>query len=75
MILIGIGLFCWLQKPECDFLKRWLLTPKDFDFSKQSLSINKTWDYKGGGGIYAHQKSSRRSGKYRLIGKARYSIF
>ncbi|MDD4728385.1 MAG: site-specific integrase [Dysgonamonadaceae bacterium] len=25
------------------------ITPEDFDFSNQSLSINKTWDYKGGG--------------------------
>ncbi len=27
------------------------LTPKDFDFSRQSLSVNKTWDYKGNGGF------------------------
>ena len=27
------------------------LTPKDFDFSRQSLSVNKTWDYKGDGGF------------------------
>ena len=26
------------------------LTPKDFDFEHQMLSINKTWDYKGEGG-------------------------
>jgi len=27
------------------------LTPKDFDFSMQSVSVNKTWDYKNGGGF------------------------
>lgn len=27
------------------------LTPADFDFSRQSLSISKTWDYKGNGGF------------------------
>lgn len=27
------------------------LTPKDFDFPHQTLSINKTWDYKGEGGF------------------------
>lgn len=27
------------------------ITPADFDFGKQSLSINKTWDYKSGSGF------------------------
>ncbi len=27
------------------------LTPKDFDFEKQTLSVSKTWDYKGNGGF------------------------
>lgn len=27
------------------------LTPKDFDFAHQTLSISKTWDYKGNGGF------------------------
>lgn len=27
------------------------LTPNDFDFAHQMLSINKTWDYKGNGGF------------------------
>lgn len=27
------------------------LTPKDFDFPRQTLSVNKTWDYKGEGGF------------------------
>lgn len=28
------------------------ITPDDFDFSRQTLSISKTWDYKGEGGFY-----------------------
>ncbi|NLJ95350.1 MAG: site-specific integrase [Clostridiaceae bacterium] len=28
------------------------LTPKDFDFSSQTLNINKTWAYKEGGGFH-----------------------
>lgn len=37
------------------------LTPKDFDFSHQLLSINKTWDYKGKGGFLpTKNKSSMR---------------
>lgn len=27
------------------------ITPADFDFSRQTLSISKTWDYKGEGGF------------------------
>ena len=27
------------------------LTPNDFDFSKMTLSVSKTWDYKAGGGF------------------------
>ncbi len=27
------------------------ITPEDFDFKRQSVSINKTWDYKGDGGF------------------------
>lgn len=27
------------------------ITPNDFDFSRQLLNINKTWDYKGNGGF------------------------
>lgn len=31
---------------------------KDFDFSRQSLSINKTWDYKGEGGFLPTKNQS-----------------
>lgn len=34
------------------------LTPKDFDFSHQSLSISKTWDYKGSGGFLPTKNKS-----------------
>ena len=34
------------------------LTPKDFDFSRQSLSISKTWDYKGNGGFLPTKNKS-----------------
>lgn len=34
------------------------LTPKDFDFAHQTLSINKTWDYKNGGGFQATKNRS-----------------
>lgn len=34
------------------------ITPKDFDFSHQMLSINKTWDYKGNGGFLPTKNQS-----------------
>lgn len=34
------------------------LTPKDFDFTHQTLSINKTWDYKGTGGFLPTKNAS-----------------
>ena len=34
------------------------LTPKDFDFAHQMLSINKTWDYKGNGGFLPTKNQS-----------------
>lgn len=37
------------------------LTPNDFDFSYQTVSVNKTWDYKGNGGFLpTKNKSSMR---------------
>lgn len=37
------------------------LTPKDFDYANQTISINKTWDYKGVGGFQeTKNKSSMR---------------
>lgn len=34
------------------------LTPNDFDLSRQILSINKTWDYKGSGGFLPTKNQS-----------------
>ena len=34
------------------------LTPKDFDFYHQTLSISKTWDYKGAGGFQPTKNKS-----------------
>lgn len=40
-----------VAKTGMRFSEALALTPKDFDFSRQSLSISKTWDYKGDGGF------------------------
>lgn len=34
------------------------LTPEDFDFVRQTLSVNKTWDYKGGSGFVPTKNAS-----------------
>ncbi|SCY14088.1 Phage integrase family protein [Butyrivibrio sp. INlla14] len=34
------------------------LTPKDFDFPHQQVSVSKTWDYKGNGGFLATKNQS-----------------
>lgn len=34
------------------------LTPEDFDFTRQTLSVSKTWDYKNGGGFVPTKNSS-----------------
>ncbi|HPK10285.1 MAG TPA: site-specific integrase [Saprospiraceae bacterium] len=34
------------------------LTPKDFDYANQTISINKTWDYKGDGGFQETKNKS-----------------
>lgn len=34
------------------------ITPKDFDYENQTISINKTWDYKGGGGFQETKNKS-----------------
>jgi integrase len=34
------------------------ITPKDFDFENQTISINKTWDYKGKGGFQETKNKS-----------------
>lgn len=34
------------------------ITPADFDFARQTLSISKTWDYKGSGGFLPTKNKS-----------------
>lgn len=40
-----------VAKTGMRFSEALAITPKDFDFAHQSLSISKTWDYKGKGGF------------------------
>ena len=47
-----------VAKTGIRFSEALALTPKDFDFAHQSLSINKTWDYKGKGGFLPTKNQS-----------------
>lgn len=47
-----------VAKTGMRFSEALALTPADFDFSKQILSINKTWDYKGEGGFLPTKNKS-----------------
>ena len=47
-----------VAKTGMRFSEALAITPKDFDFSKQSLSINKTWDYKGDGSFMPTKNQS-----------------
>lgn len=47
-----------VAKTGMRFSEALALTPKDFDFSHQTLSINKTWDYKGEGGFLPTKNKS-----------------
>jgi integrase len=50
-----------IAKTGMRFSEAIAITPKDFDFPHQSLSINKTWNYKDGGGFaLTKNKSSNR---------------
>ncbi len=51
-----------VAKTGMRFSEALAITPNDFDFSKQSLSINKTWDYKSSYGFMPtkNQSSIRR---------------
>ncbi len=54
--------FEWLiiliAKTGMRFSEALALTPKDFDFSHQMVSISKTWDYKGDGGFLPTKNQS-----------------
>lgn len=47
-----------VAKTGMRFSEALALTPKDFDFSHQTLSISKTWDYKGKGGFQPTKNKS-----------------
>jgi len=47
-----------VAKTGMRFSEALALTPKDFDFTHQSLSISKTWDYKGDGGFLPTKNQS-----------------
>lgn len=47
-----------VAKTGMRFSEALALTPKDFDFAHQILSVNKTWDYKGDGGFLPTKNSS-----------------
>ena len=47
-----------VAKTGMRFSEALALTPKDFDFPHQMLSINKTWNYKGNGGFLPTKNKS-----------------
>lgn len=47
-----------VAKTGMRFSEALAITPKDFDFQRQSLSISKTWDYKGGSGFLPTKNKS-----------------
>lgn len=47
-----------IAKTGMRFSEALAVTPKDFDFSHQTLSINKTWNYKGKGGFSLTKNNS-----------------
>lgn len=47
-----------LAKTGIRFSEGLALTPQDFDFARQNLSITKTWDYKTGGGFMPTKNTS-----------------
>ncbi len=47
-----------IAKTGLRFSKALALTPADFNFSRQSISVSKTWDYKGDGGFLPTKNQS-----------------
>lgn len=47
-----------VAKTGMRFSEALAITPEDFDFSHQMLTINKTWDYKGNGGFLPTKNKS-----------------
>lgn len=47
-----------VAKTGMRFSETLAITPEDFDFARQTLSISKTWDYKGNGGFLPTKNKS-----------------
>ena len=47
-----------VAKTGMRFSEALAITPSDFDFAKQTLSVSKTWDYKGEGGFLPTKNQS-----------------
>lgn len=47
-----------VAKTGLRFSEALAVTPADFDFNRQTLSVNKTWDYKGNSGFVPTKNSS-----------------
>ena len=47
-----------IAKTGMRFSEALALTPKDFDFARQALSVERTWDYKGRGGFMPTKNKS-----------------
>lgn len=47
-----------VAKTGMRFSEALAITPKDFDFSRQTVSVTKTWDYKGNGGFLPTKNAS-----------------
>lgn len=47
-----------VAKTGMRFSEALAITPEDFDFARQALSISKTWDYKGNGGFLPTKNKS-----------------
>lgn len=47
-----------VAKTGMRFSEALAITPSDFDFARQTLSISKTWDYKGNGGFLPTKNKS-----------------
>lgn len=47
-----------VAKTGMRFSEALAVTPADFDFARQTLSVNKTWDYKGEGGFLPTKNKS-----------------
>lgn len=47
-----------IAKTGLRFSEALAITPNDFDFTRQTLSVSKTWDYKGNGGFTPTKNAS-----------------